>query len=294
MEVSRFLNYLRSEKRFSENTISAYAADINQFFVYSKEFFDVEKPVEISHRYIRSWVMSLMEVGITEKTVNRKLSALQSFYKFLQQRNIVSENPVAKVPKPKIVKRLPTFLDKKKSVELFAGLDFKNDFNSQRDRMIIKLLYATGLRVSEMVNLKDSDFDFAQGSLEVLGKGNKLRKIPLGKILSKEIKEYITLRNAELEICSPTFFILNDKGEKTSRQFIYKKISSILKNFPSLGKRGPHIIRHTFATHLLENGADINAIKELLGHSSLASTQVYTHTSIEHLKSIYKKSHPKA
>lgn len=291
MSLEAFIDYLQKEKRYSGHTLSSYRNDLTQFWAYQRETFDANHASEVSHLYIRSWIVHLMDQGITPRTVNRKLSALKSYYKYLLRQGEVEKNPTLKIEPPKAKKRLPAFLDMKQAARLLEQVEYGDDLAGMRDRMIIELLYSTGIRRAELVGLKDEDVDVARGQIKVLGKGNKERLIPIGPPLTDTITAYRKQRDEQF---AASWFILNDKGGQISAYQVYQIVKKFLNLVTTLDKKSPHVLRHTFATHLNNNGADLNAIKDLLGHSSLAATQVYTHNNIEQLKEIYKKSHPKA
>lgn len=293
MFIERFIRYLQFEKRFSPHTVTAYRQDLNQFseFLASDEL-DV---LTISHRDVRSWMLVLMEQGSEAKTVNRKLSVLRSFYKFLQREEVIAHNPMVHIKAPRIPKRLPVVMDEQKMDDLLDGdLVFEKNFGGMRDRLIIEMLYGTGIRLSELVNLKDQDVNLYEQHIKVLGKRNKERVIPVGSPLIKLIKDYIKEKLSQNFDNKASSLIVTNRGRNAYPQFIYGIVKSSLSKISTQDKRSPHVLRHTFATALLNKGADLNAIKELLGHSSLAATQVYTHNSVEKLKSIYKQAHPKA
>ncbi len=293
MFIERFIRYLQFEKRFSPHTVTAYRQDLNQFneFLVSEEL-DV---MTISHRDVRSWMLALMEQGSEAKTVNRKLSVLRSFYKFLQREELIRSNPMIHIKAPKIPKRLPVIMDEQKMDILLDGdLTFANNFGGMRDRLILELLYGTGIRLSELVSLKDQDVNLYEQHIKVLGKRNKERVIPVAAPLIKLIKDYIKEKLSQNFDNKASSLIVTNEGNNAYPQFIYRIVKSILSKISTQEKRSPHVLRHSFATALLNKGADLNAIKELLGHSSLAATQVYTHNSVEKLKSIYKQAHPKA
>ncbi len=293
MFIERFIRYLKFEKRFSPHTVTAYRHDLNQFndFLSPGEI-DILK---ISHQEVRSWMLSLMEQGSEAKTVNRKLSVLRSFYKFLQRENVISNNPMCQIKAPKIPKRLPVVMEEQKMDSLLDSSDvFEGNFAGARNRLILELLYGTGMRLSELVNLKDQDVNLYEQSIKVLGKRNKERIIPVGTPLIKLIKEYLTMKLSQNFDNKEGSLIVTNEGNYAYPQFIYRIVTSSLSHISTQTKKSPHILRHSFATALLNRGADLNAIKELLGHSSLAATQVYTHNSVEKLKSIYKQAHPKA
>lgn len=293
MFIERFIRYLQFEKRFSSHTVTAYRHDLNQFNDFlSSDGVDI---LTISHQEVRSWMLVLMEQGAEAKTVNRKLSVLRSFYKFLQREAVISGNPMSQIKAPKIPKRLPVVMDEQKMDWLLDGnYVFEDNFAGIRNRLILELLYGTGMRLSELVNLKDQDVNIYEQSVKVLGKRNKERIIPVGSPLIKLIKEYLTLKLSQNFDNKASSLIVTNEGNSAYPQFIYRIVTSSLSHISTQTKKSPHILRHSFATALLNRGADLNAIKELLGHSSLASTQVYTHNSVEKLKSIYKQAHPKA
>lgn len=241
---------------------------------------------------IRSWIVSLMDAEMDSRSVNRKISSLKTLYRFLLREKITDHNPMLKIVSPKVKKRLPEFVDAKNMEALFNGEMFNDDFEGLRDRLILEILYSTGMRVSELTNLNAEDVDMYNQSVSVTGKRNKQRVIPLTIKLVKAIKEYLKKRK-EIKTTENNLLITL-KGKKMTRILIYKIVNNCLSGVTNIKKRSPHVLRHTFATHMLNNGADINAVKELLGHASLAATQVYTHNTIEKLKSVYKQAHPKA
>ncbi len=293
MFIERFTRYLQFEKRFSPHTVSAYQQDLNQFndFLVS----DKLELLTITHQDVRGWMLGLMEQGLEAKTVNRKLSVLRSFYKFLQREEVIRTNPMMLIKAPKIPKRLPVIIEEQKMDSLLdSEVIFGNDFNGIRNRLILELLYGTGMRLAELVNLKDEDINLYEQYIKVLGKRNKERIIPVAAPLIKLIKDYLREKLSQNFDNKRSSLIVTNEGRNAYPQFIYRIVKSSLSNITTQDKRSPHILRHTFATALLNNGADLNAIKELLGHSSLAATQVYTHNSVEKLKSIYKQAHPKA
>lgn len=241
---------------------------------------------------IRSWIVSMMDEGLDSRSVNRKISALKTLYRFLLREKIVDQNPMQKIVSPKIKKRLPEFVDADSMETLFTAGHFKEGFEGVRDRIILEILYSTGMRVSELANLRIGDVDLYGLSVSVTGKRNKQRIIPLSFKMTNAIKEYISNRK-EIKT-SEDNLLITSKGKKLTRMNVYKIVNDCLSGVTNLKKRSPHVLRHTFATHMLNNGADINAVKELLGHASLAATQVYTHNTIEKLKTVYKQAHPKA
>lgn len=293
MFIERFIRYLQFEKRFSPNTVIAYKKDLYQF----SEFINSIEPdlLLISHQQVRTWIVSLMDNGIEPKSINRKISSLRSFYKFLQREGLINSSPMLHVKAPKIPKRLPVVITEQKMDSLLdADNVFSDDFEGHRNRLILELLYGTGMRLSELVSLSNEDVNIYENQIKVLGKRNKERIIPISKVLASLIADYQVLKNnQDFNIKSSSLIVTND-GKAVYPKFIYRVVNSILSFISTQDKKSPHILRHSFATTLLNRGADLNAIKELLGHSSLAATQVYTHNSVEKLKSIYKQAHPKA
>ncbi len=290
MHKSQFIDYIQFEKRNSAHTIIAYTHDLNEFDDFIQKEFNGPL-LDVNYQMIRSWLVHLMEKKLTAKSVNRKLSTLKSFYKFLVKKQMIKVNPATRVASPKIPKRLPSFVEEDKMDMVFKNNPFSDDFTGTRDKLIMELFYSTGMRRSEIINLKISDIN--SNSVKVLGKGNKERIIPVTNSVLEILKSYLKYRK-EMKLKDTSILLLNDKGKIMSPGFVYNKVIYYLGRVTSMKKKSPHIIRHTFATHMLNHGADINAIKELLGHSSLAATQVYTHNSIEKLKNIYTNAHPLA
>jgi len=249
---------------------------------------------DVNYLQIRSWLVEMMEQKITSRSINRKITTLKSFYKFLIREGAIEENPMNKIIAPKMSKRLPVFVEKEKMDLLFDKVDFGEGFEAARNKLIVELFYMTGMRLSELVNLKLHDIDLPQQTIKVLGKRNKERIIPFSRSLEKQIASYLDLRNEMKNIYDSDYLFLTEKGKKIYQKLVYRLINYYLSIVTTLDKRSPHVLRHTFATHMLNNGADLNAIKELLGHANLSATQVYTHNTIEKLKTVYKQAHPKA
>lgn len=300
-QIDDFSNYLSYEKHFSPHTITAYTKDLRQFETYLKDQFETEELKLISHQMIRSWLVELMNDNLTSRSVGRKLSTLKTFYKYLLKEGIVEVNPLAKVQPPKMEKRLPVFVEEmpmqrlldEKGTDIEGNvIEFGVDYKGCRNKLLIMLFYSTGIRLSELIGLRQHDIDFYRQTIKVLGKRNKERIIPITRELSSEIADFIELKQSRG--MQDQFLLLTDKGEKMYPKLVYNIVKAYLTKVTSIEKRSPHVLRHTFATHLLNKGADLNAIKELLGHASLAATQVYTHNSIDRLKSIYKNKHPRA
>jgi len=285
-----FLEYLRYEKRSSNHTLLAYTNDLDQFFKYLDTTYQVKNISEINHIIIRSWVVNLMEQKITPRSVNRKITTLKTFYKYLLRQKEVTENPMLKIQSPKTSKRLPVFVEKDKMDILLDNTDYGDNFEGQRNKLIIELFYATGMRLSELINLKDGNINMSKSQLKVLGKRNKERIIPFNDELKELLKRYLKIKPAANE----GYLLVNLKGGKLYEKLAYRVVNRYLSGVTTIDKKSPHVLRHTFATHMLNNGADLNAIKELLGHANLSATQVYTHNTVEKLKNIHKQAHPKA
>ena len=285
-----FIQYLQFEKRFSNHTLVAYTNDLAQFITYLEKTYEIKSIEEINHTVVRSWIVSLMENKISPRSVNRKITTLKSFYKYLLRQKIVSENPMLKIQSPKTSKRLPIFVEKETMDMLLDVVDFGEDEEGQRNKLIIELFYATGMRLSELINLKETNIDFHQCQLKVLGKRNKERIIPFNKEIKATIESYIKSKKD----LPNEFLFETKKGRRITEETVYGVVRSYLSLVTTIDKKSPHVLRHTFATHMLNNGADLNAIKELLGHANLSATQVYTHNTVEKLKSIHKQAHPKA
>lgn len=293
MVVEKFLQYLQYEKNYSSHTVLSYKNDIEQFCQFlEKEFseFDISKA---SPDHVRQWVVQLMSGGITPRSVNRKISALKSFYKFLQQKGELKRSPTKNIILPKTNKPLPMFFKEKEVEAVLTDLIIGTSFEDCRDRLIIDLFYETGIRVSELVNIKDIDIDFYKRHIRVVGKRNKERHIPIGKNIVDAMHHYMEIRNKEIGVNTLYLFVRRD-GRCMYSRLVYNVVHKNMSQVSSLKKRSPHVLRHTFASTLLNNGADLNAVKELLGHSNLAATEVYTHTSFEQLYKIYKQAHPRA
>ncbi len=294
LQLQSFLNFLKYEKRYSAHTIISYQSDLADFFVYIEQQFGQLKLNEIKHSLIRSWLAALKEKGISSKSINRKISSLKSFFKYLLKTDQINSSPTVNIIAPKIGKRLPVFIKEADSKKLIEALNQSTeDWKTLNAKMLITIFYATGMRLSELINLKEKQVDFSKSQIKVLGKGNKERIIPVSKDLLDIIKDYQKLKKKDFEITTDTLLI-TEKGNRIYPKYAYLLVNKFLTAASTLDKKSPHILRHTFATHLMNNGADLNAVKELLGHSSLASTQVYTHNTIEKLKDIHKKAHPKA
>lgn len=291
--VDFFLSYLKNEKRLSAHTLKAYATDIKQFESFVLSFHENLSLEKVSYQDIRAWVISLSDQKIDNKSINRKIATLRTFYKLLIQKGKISVDPTFGIKSLKNAKKLPVYVEETPMENLFDLVEYPNGYEGLRDRLILELLYSTGVRLSELINLKTNDVDFSGKQIKVLGKRNKYRLIPVIDQLIVLFKKY------EQEVVSQfgqtsEFFILSDSGKKLYPVFVQRKVKYYLSQVTTISKKSPHILRHTFATHLLNRGAELNSIKELLGHASLAATQIYTHNTISQLKEIHKKSHPKA
>ena len=290
--VETFLKYLSFEKRYSQHTVDAYRKDLQQFSDFIASDFEITNLEEVKHPHIRSWIVSLMDQELSPRSVNRKIATLKSFFKFLLAREYVELNPTSQIKPLKTEKDLPSFVKEDEITNLLDRVEFSDDFYGQRDRLLLELLYSTGIRLAELQGLKSADVNFYENTIRVLGKRNKERIIPIGNSLVQMIANYQNLRK-DMGI-GKSELLLTDSGEPMYPMFIYRKVKKYLNAVTTLSKKSPHVLRHTFATHLLNKGADLNAVKDLLGHTSLAATQVYTHNSIEKLKAAFDQAHPKA
>ncbi len=294
MHEKAYYSYLEFQKRYSAHTISAYVNDIEQFIFYIKSTFDFDDILQVTHVHVRSWIVHLMQAKITPRSINRKLSCLNSLFKFLIRRKVVKTNPLRKVQGPKESKKLPSYVKQANLEKLLEQIEFEDCFSGVRDKAIIYTLYATGLRRAELIGLKHSDIDFIAMQLKVLGKRNKERIIPFAQGLLSVLEEYSTQKSQAFPDKKFEAFFVTNKGLPLYPKFVYNLVNKHLSAVTTVDQRSPHTLRHSFATHMSNNGADLNSIKELLGHSSLNATQIYTHNSIEKLKEVYKKAHPKA
>jgi len=287
--INNFLEYLKIEKRYSNHTLASYENDLFQFDNYLSNFYDSLSLVSVDMIHVRSYMVELLELQLAKSSVARKISTIKSLYKFLKKEQVISSSPVQLLETPKIDKRLPTFIKEDEIINLFEEFKFEDSFNGKRDRLILALLYQTGIRLSEIIGLKNKDVRVQE--IKVLGKRNKERIIPISSIVSSLVVDYLNDKNFAFP--ENNFFLVTDKGNKLYEKFVYRKVNYYLSMVSSKQKKSPHILRHTFATHMLNNGADLNAIKEILGHENLSATQVYTHNTFQKLKSIHKQSHPR-
>lgn len=299
MLIDLFLDYLRAERNYSNLTIVGYGTDLREFEAFFLGVDEEQKWETVDAGLIRQWIMQLMSVekngqGLQPSSVNRKLSSLRSFYRFLLIRGYVKVNPVSKVKGPKRKKTLPFFLRESEMDKLLDGGMFDDDFQGCRDRMILELFYSTGVRLSELIGLDDVDVDFSASWIKVTGKRNKQRLIPFGDELREAMLIYIKVRNETLPMRPSNAFFVRKNGERMYPALVYNLVRKNLSKVTALKKRSPHVLRHTFATSMLNHSAELESVKELLGHNSLATTEIYTHATFEELKQIYKQAHPRA
>jgi integrase/recombinase XerC len=287
-----FLKYLQYEKRYSPKTILAYQTDLNQFQEYLNKDFDAVPSAEANHALVRSWVVSLVENEIDSASVNRKIACLRSYYKFLLRQEVITKDPMSKIKILKTKKKLPHFVQEADMVQTLDHMEFAKDFEGVRDQLVLELLYGTGMRLSELIGLSDLSINLRDRTLKVLGKRNKERVIPFTQSLAKQIEDYRKIRNKEVERTSENLLV-TENGQPLYPMLVNRIVKKYLKD-SNVEKKSPHVLRHTYATHLLNKGAEINAVKDLLGHASLAATQVYTHNSMEKLKKVFDQAHPKA
>ena len=292
--ITSFLEYLHFQKRYSAHTVSAYQNDLLTFF----DFLEIEYgplPIEdIKSPFIKSWLAHLKEQGLESKSINRKISSLKSFFKYQLRLGLLQTSPMAIISSAKVKKRLPQFVAERDVEVLFKHVEFPDNFMGATDRLLCILLYNTGMRRAELLHLREADVDAGNSNIKVLGKGNKERILPIGNDLLQQIQQYIAQKPMAARDSTEGFLLVNEKGRPLYPKYVYNVVKKYLSLITTIDKKSPHIFRHSFATHLMNNGADISAVKELLGHSSLAATQIYTHNSIEKLKEIHKKAHPKA
>lgn len=294
MSIEPFLTYIEHEKRYSPNTLSAYRSDLLQFQDFIVLEFELGL-LEVKYIHVRNYMVRLVENNVGANSIGRKISTLKSFYKYLVKQKIIIGNPMSQVKAPKLTKKLPVFVEEKQMDNLLDSTEiFNGSFSSVRDKVILETFFGTGIRLAELISLRDSDLNFYDDSVRVLGKGNKERVIPMTKQLVDQLKSYLALKTMQNFNNKSEFLFVTDKGVAVHRKFIYDMVRKYLGFVTTQEKKSPHVLRHSYATSLLNRGADLNAIKELLGHASLAATQVYTHNSIERLKTIYKQAHPKA
>jgi len=292
--IQQFINYLTFQKRYSRNTIISYENDLIHFFDFILLEFKISAVKDVTPPLVRTWLASLKENKVTSKTINRKISSLKSFFKYnLKMKNVVI-SPLAAISSLKVNRRLPSFIDKRDIHTLLNNDYFPDTFEGKTDYLIFEILYQTGIRRSELIQLKEKHIDRYSATIKVLGKGNKERIIPVNNHLIKIIEEYISEKRIQISEQTDTYLLINKTGKPLYPKYVYNTVKNYLGKVSTNQKKSPHILRHSFATHLTNNGAQINAIKELLGHSSLAATQIYTHNTIEKLKEVHKQAHPKS
>lgn len=294
LKIQCYIDYLKFEKRYSVHTIRSYQDDLIQFLDFLEIQFGELSLKEITHSFIRSWLASLKAQKLSSRSIIRKISSLRAFFKYQLKQGFIDKTPMTNVVAPKANKRLPNFVEQKDMNTLFRHLEFPDTWKGKTDKLVITIFYNTGVRLSELINLKISQVNAGNHTLKILGKGNKERVIPVSSKLINAIQLYNKERDVELKKVETDCLLVTAKGKKLLPKGIYRAVKHYLSLITTIEKKSPHVLRHTIATHLTNNGADLNAIKELLGHSSIASTQIYTHNSIEKLKNVYKKAHPKA
>ncbi|GAB3826888.1 tyrosine-type recombinase/integrase [Pontibacter rugosus] len=289
-----FFKYLQYEKRYSPHTLTSYHTDLGQFSDYLKQVYLIEDAAEADHTIIRSWLLTLVQNGIKPRSINRKIACLRSYYRFLMSQERVKVNPMLRIKAPKATKKLPAFVQEQPFNDLLDSFDFEDTFEGQRDRLILEFLYGTGIRLAELLHIEPTDIELHAKTVRVLGKGNKERIVPLNDSLLLALDAYQTEKKRLFTDNNSVKLLVTNKARPLYPKFVYRVVKKYISLITTSENNSPHVLRHSFATHLLNKGADLNAIKDLLGHASLAATQVYTHNSIEQLKSIFEKAHPKA
>jgi integrase/recombinase XerC len=292
--IQAFLDHLKYQKRYSQHTLASYGNDLISFFDFLALQYGNPAIGEIKPVFVRSWLAQLKEQGLESKSISRKISALKSFFKFQLRQQVISASPMATVVSPKVNKRLPQYVEKDDMETLLKDVEFPEGWEGRTQKLLIRIFYNTGMRQAELVGLKESQVDPHNNSIKVLGKGNKERIIPVSSGLMTLVQEYRDEKRKNFREFDRQYLLVNARGRKLYPRYVYNTVNQYLSLVTTIGKKSPHVLRHSFATHLMNNGADLNAVKELLGHSSLAATQVYTHNTIEKLKDIHKKAHPKA
>lgn len=293
MAQSNFIDYISYEKRYSNHTILAYKKDLSQFSGFLIDQYDINDLNIAKHKHIRSWLVSLMEQGISGRSVLRKLSTLKSFYKYELKHGAIDQNPTLLVISPKTASRNPEFIEEEKMQILLDEISFPDNFTGVRDKLILEVFYGTGMRLSELIGMQESDVSFHNNSFKVTGKRNKERLVPFSKEMERQIFHYLEVKRSMTHTTASWLFI-TEKGKKMYPRLVYRIVNKYLGQVTTLTKKSPHILRHTFATHMLNRGADLNAVKEFLGHANLAATQIYTHNTVEKLKKVYQQAHPRA
>ncbi len=298
MHIDSFLTYLVTEKRSSPHTVTSYKNDLEQFISFCISEFAILSPGEVTQSVVRSWTARLMESQYQVSSVHRKISSVNAWFRYLKKMGLTEQNPARGIPKPKKPGRLPVFIDESSTNDLYRltsefASEAEDRFEGLLDQLIVKLLYETGIRRAELLGLRDSDVDFSLGQIKVLGKRNKMRYVPVSAEMLALARDYMTERDKRSFERTSGHLLVGMRGKKITKTFVYLKVKNYLSQVTTIQRKSPHVLRHTFATHMLNNGADLNVIKEILGHSSLAATQVYTHNSIEKLKSIHNRMHPR-
>lgn len=288
-----FYQYLSVERRFSPHTLAAYRTDLTNFVAHCVEHQCLTSVAEVRHLHIRAWVVALMESGQSSRSIQRYLSCLKTYFKYLRKRGVIEKDPMLKVVAPKTGKRLPVYVQEHQMASLFTHIQFPEHYGGQMHRLVLEILYASGMRSGELSRLKISDIDFERMVFRVSGKGNKERAVPFARYLSTLLAAFLDIRRATFPGTNEPWLFLNRKGERLSTSSIYSIVHQYLSAVTTVEQRSPHVLRHSFATHLSNRGADLNAVKELLGHSSLAATQIYTHNSVQRLIEVYEQAHPK-
>jgi integrase/recombinase XerC len=292
--IQQFLDYLTFQKRYSQHTIISYQNDLKAFFDFLQQQYGETPFTDIKTGFIRSWLADLKQQGMESKSINRKISTLKSFFKYQLRQQSITVSPMTAIISPKVSKRLPQFVDTKDINTLLSYVEFPDTWEGKTDQLIVKLFYNTGMRQAELVGLKEINISISNSSIKVLGKGNKERIIPVSNQLMNQMQEYMADKKRSFEVYDNFFLLVTASGKQLYPRYVYNAVNKYLGMVTTIDKKSPHVLRHTFATHLMNSGADLNAVKELLGHSSLAATQIYTHNTIEKLKDIHKKAHPKA
>ncbi|MFN9710443.1 MAG: tyrosine-type recombinase/integrase [Bacteroidota bacterium] len=293
-EQQAFTDYLKFEKRYARNTVDSYASDLHFFFTYLADQYEVAEVNEVQASMIRGWLASMKEQNQSAKSINRRISAVKSFYRFLERKALISINPTTMISAPKVNKRLPVYVEMKDMETLFRHIEFPDNWTGRLERLIFAIFYATGIRLSELTGMKESQVDLSKNQFKILGKGNKERVIPISAELNLMIQHYLGDKKTVINQLEGEYLLVNEKGKGLHPRYVQSVIKKYLEYVTTIEKKSPHVLRHSFATHLMNNGAELNAVKELLGHSSLAATQIYTHNTIEKLKDIHARAHPKS
>ena len=289
-----FFKYLQYEKRYSPHTLTSYHTDLGQFTDYLQRIYETTDATQADHTIIRSWILTLVQNNIQPRSINRKIACLRSYYKFMVAQQRIAVNPMLRIKAPKAPKKLPAFVPEEAFNNLLDSFAFENNFEGQRDKVILEFLYGTGIRLAELIGIEATDIDLKAKTVRVLGKGNKERIVPINDSLLQSIESYLEAKKRHFGNNNSEKLLVTIKERALYPKFVYRVVKKYISLITTSEHNSPHVLRHSFATHLLNKGADLNAIKDLLGHSSLAATQVYTHNSIEKLKSIFEKAHPKA